>query len=117
MWGLTFLMGRESLADAIRQSEEGGSEGGPPFDWDIALHMGDHSGGQKTPTDEEGQEIVRQFSVSKRHKREDFYTVAGNHDAPIEQDAPLQWWFRKWIDPVGESAEYSGVSRSEMSEK
>ena len=104
--------GRESLADAIRQSEEGGSDGGPPFDWDIALHMGDHSGGQVTPTDEEGREIVRQFGVSKKHKREDFYTLAGNHDAPIEEDAPLQWWFRKWIDPVGESLEYSRVDRS-----
>jgi len=26
---------RESLADALRQSEFGGEEGGPPFDWDI----------------------------------------------------------------------------------
>ena len=40
---------RESLAEAIRQSEHGGDEGGPPFDWDIALHLGDLSGSQTPP--------------------------------------------------------------------
>ena len=83
--GTDLNFGRESLADAIRQSELGGEEGGPPFDWDIAVVLGDHSGGQTTPTDEEGREIVRQFGVSGRHRREDFYTVIGNHDAPIEK--------------------------------
>mgnify|MGYP001570229090 CR=1 FL=1 len=29
---------RESLAEAIRQSEQGGKDGAPPFDWDIALN-------------------------------------------------------------------------------
>jgi tripartite-type tricarboxylate transporter receptor subunit TctC len=29
--------GRKSLADAIAQSESGGNEGGPPFDWDISI--------------------------------------------------------------------------------
>ena len=29
--------GRESLADAIRHSEFGGEEGGPAFEWDLAL--------------------------------------------------------------------------------
>ena len=85
--GTDLESGRESLADAIRQSEEGGGEGGPLFEWDIAVHLGDHSGGQTTPTDEEGREIVRQFGASTRHAREHFYTIAGNHDAPIEEDA------------------------------
>ena len=80
--GTDLGFGRESLADAIRQSENGGEEGGPPFDWDIAVVLGDHSGGQTTPTDEEGRELVRQFGVSARHPREHFYTVVGNHDAP-----------------------------------
>ena len=79
--GADLKFGRESLANAIRQSEQGGGEGGPPFDWDVAVVLGDHSGGQTTPTDEEGREIVRQFGVSDRHRREDFYTVIGNHDA------------------------------------
>ena len=112
--GTDLAEGRESLADAIRQSEHGGDDGGPPFDWDLAVHVGDHSGGQMSPTDEEGREIVRQFGVSTRHRREDFYTVVGNHDAPIEWDAPLQWWARKWIDPVGESTEHSGVDARRM---
>ena len=115
--GTDLAEGRESLADAIRQSEHGGDEGGPPFDWDLAVHVGDHSGGQVSPTDEEGREIVRQFGVSTRHRREDFYTVVGNHDAPIEWDAPLQWWARKWIDPVGESTEHSGVDPRRMPHK
>ena len=34
--------GRESLAEAIRQSEFGGAQGGPPFDWDIAVDVGDN---------------------------------------------------------------------------
>src|SRR6188768_4075701 len=51
---------RESLADAIRQSEQGGKEGAPPFDWDIALNVGDFSGDQEPPKDDEGREVVRQ---------------------------------------------------------
>ena len=112
--GTDLAEGRESLADAIRQSEYGGAEDAPPFDWDIALVLGDHSGAQKSPTDEEGREIVRQFGASRKHRREDFYTLAGNHDAPIEADVPLQWWVRKWVDPVGESPEFSGVHRSDL---
>jgi hypothetical protein len=112
--GTDLANGRESLADAIRQSEEGGSDGAPPFGWDFAVHVGDHSGAQRSPTDEEGTEIVRQFGASKSHAREDFYCVAGNHDAPMEVDAPLHWWFRRWIDPMGENTEYSGVRRSEL---
>ena len=50
--------GRESLATALRQSESV-----PDLEWDIALDLGDLSGAQGTPQDEEGQEIVRQFSV------------------------------------------------------
>ena len=95
--------GRESLAEAIRQSEQGGSEGGPPFDWDIALHLGDLSGSQTPPEDEEGQEVVRQFAASRRHPREHFYNLVGNHDAS-GPDEPCQWWFRKWVDPTGEHA-------------
>ena len=112
--GTDLGFGRESLADAIRQSEDGGEEGGHPFDWDIAVVLGDHSGGQTTPTDEEGREIVRQFGVSAKHPREHFYTVVGNHDAPIEVDAPLQWWARKWIDPTGEDPEHSEVHADRM---
>lgn len=41
--------GRRSLADSIRHSERGGDEGGPPFDWDLALDLGDMSGGQEPP--------------------------------------------------------------------
>lgn len=99
---------RESLADAIRQSENGGPDGAPAFDWDIALNVGDFSGTQEPPDDAEGEEVVRQYAVATRHRREDFYDLAGNHDAS-GQGQETQWWFRKWIDPTGENTRFSGV--------
>ena len=63
--------GRDSLAEAIRQSESATG-----FEWDIALDLGDMSGEQGTPKDPEGEEIVRQFSVLKRHRREDIYDLS-----------------------------------------
>jgi hypothetical protein len=98
--------GRESLATALRQSE---SPAG--FDWDIALDLGDMSGAQGTPKDAEGKEIVRQFSVLQRHRREQVYDLSGNHDRS-GLDEPQAWWWRKWIDPTGEHTEFSGVNAS-----
>jgi hypothetical protein len=95
--------GRESLAEAIRQSE---SQSG--FDWDIALDLGDMSGEQGTPKDPEGEEIVRQFSALTRHRREQVYDLSGNHDRS-GLDEPQAWWWRKWIDPTGEHSEFSHV--------
>jgi hypothetical protein len=95
--------GRDSLATAIRQSE-----GPTGFEWDIALDLGDMSGAQGTPKDEEGQEIVRQFGALKRHRREQIYDLSGNHDRS-GLDEPQAWWWRKWIDPTGEHAEFSRV--------
>ena len=99
---------RESLAEAMRQSEFGGREGGPPFDWDVALHVGDLSGTQEMPDDEEGREVVRQFAAARKHRREQFYNLAGNHDAS-RYGEPTMTWFRTWIDPTGENTEHSGV--------
>lgn len=102
------VSGRESLASAIRDSEQGGQEGGPPFQWEIALHLGDICGGQLPPTDNEGPEVVRQFAAAVNHRREDFYTIAGNHDASGPGEL-CQWWFQKWMDPEGKNTEFSGV--------
>jgi len=38
--------------------------------------------------------------------------VAGNHDAVMTGE-PEQWWFRKWLDPLGENTEYSGVNAAQ----
>lgn len=101
--------GRESLAYAIRHSEEGGRiAGGPAFDWDIAVHLGDTSGNQGSPGDDEGREVVKQLTSGKKHGREKFYNVAGNHDASGPGE-PSMGWFRKWIDPTGEHTEFSKV--------
>jgi hypothetical protein len=99
---------RESLAEAIRQSEGTNNDGAPSFEWDMALHLGDFSGNQGSPKDDEGKEVIRQFDALKRHRREQFYCLAGNHDASWA-DEPTQWWFRRWVDPTGENSEFSGV--------
>ena len=67
--------GRESLGIPLGQSE--GPEG---FDCDIALNLGDFSGAQGTPKDEEGREVVSQYGALRKHKREDVYDISGNHD-------------------------------------
>jgi hypothetical protein len=97
--------GRDSLAEALRQSE---SVGG--FQWQIALDLGDISGSssQGTAKDSEGEEIVRQFGVLKQHHREEIYNLGGNHDRS-GLDEPQAWWWRKWIDPTGEHTEFSRI--------
>ena len=99
---------RESLAEAIGQSEFGGKEGAPPFDWDLAIDVGDMSGAEGLPVDAEGEEIVRQFRALKKHRREDVYDVSGNHDRS-GLDEPDAWWWQKWIDPLGQHTKFSGV--------
>lgn len=99
---------RESLADAIRQSE-GQDPASPGFDWDIAVNLGDHSGSQGLPDDDEGREVVRQYAAMQKHDREQVYDIAGNHDrSDIGQ--PEGWWTDKWIDPAGTHTEFSGVN-------
>jgi hypothetical protein len=105
--------GRRSFAEAMAQSERGGAEGGEPFDWDIALSLGDFSGTQPPPTDAEGPEVVAQLSSGTRHPRSHIYTLAGNHDASGPDEEP-QWWFRKWLDPLGENTALSGVDPARM---
>jgi hypothetical protein len=105
-------MGRKSLSDALEQSESGGEDGGPPFEWDFAVNVGDYCGFRDLPSDEEGEEIIKQFSVLKNHKREQIYSISGNHDrnAPYQPDG---YWFQKWIDPMGENTEFSRVDAAQ----
>ena len=100
-------IGRESLAKAIRQSE-GREEGAPAFDWNIMIDVGDLSASQYPPTERDGRVLVQQYRALTKHYREDVYNVPGNHDAPY-YDQGAGPWFRKWADPLGENAEYSGV--------
>ena len=72
------------------------------------MHLGDLSGTQGYPTDTVGREVVRQFSVSKKHRREDFYNIEGNHDAS-GLDGPKRHWFKKWVDPLGQNTVTSRV--------
>jgi hypothetical protein len=99
--------GRRSLADALVQSE-GRDATAPPIPWDLALDLGDMSGGQDPPDDAEGREVVAQFGALEDHAREQVYSLAGNHDrnAPGE---PELWWWQRWVDPLGANPECSGV--------
>ena len=60
------------MAEAISQPESASG-----FDWDIALDLGDMSGEVGVPKDPEGEEIVRQFGVLKKHRREQIYDLSG----------------------------------------
>ena len=102
--------GRRSIEEAIAQSEFGAVDGGPPFEWDIMLHLGDISGTQAPPADADGPPVVEQLASGRKHRIEQIYHLIGNHDAsgPGEQ---AQWWFRKWIDPEGLNARYSKVCK------
>jgi hypothetical protein len=93
--------GRDSLAEAIAHSESGGSEGGPPFAWDLAINVGDLSGAEGVPQDAEGAEVVRQFQALRHHPREVIYDVCGNHDRSGLGE-PDAWWWQKWVDPLGQ---------------
>jgi len=66
------------------------------------------SGGQSVPEDEEGAEVVRQFGALQRHPREAVYNVCGNHDRSGPAEPPA-WWWQKWVDPMGEHGDVSGV--------
>ncbi|MCV7430794.1 metallophosphoesterase family protein [Mycolicibacterium bacteremicum] len=102
--GTDLQHGRESLADAIRHSEE--------FGWDIAIDAGDMSGAHHSlPDDAEGSEVRRQLGALNSHRREDIYSVCGNHDRNGLDEPQASWW-RKWIDPTGEHTAFSGVDAS-----
>lgn len=102
--GTDLKNGRASLADALRDSELPQWN----FGWDLAVDVGDMSGGQSVPEDPEGEEVVRQFGALRKHPREAIYSVGGNHDRSGPREPPA-WWWRKWIDPMGTNTACSGV--------
>lgn len=101
--------GRRSLAEAIEQSESDGLDGVEPFDWDLMLNLGDLSGTQGPPQDADGPPVIEQLMAGKKHRIEQIYCLLGNHDAsgPHEE---TQWWFRKWIDPLGANPQFSRIN-------
>ena len=105
--GTDLRHGRESLADALRQSE-GRDPASPGFDWEIAIDVGDMSGGQSVPEDEEGRHVVRQLAAMRSHRREQIDHLSCNHDRS-GLDEPEAWWWRKWVDPLGQNTESSRV--------
>lgn len=106
--GADLAEGRHSLEIALRQSEQGDDAGAVPFEWDLAINVGDMSAAHDSPTDEEGREVVRQYGALQQHPREAIYDLCGNHDRNAVGE-PEGEWFRRWIDPLGENPETSGV--------
>ena len=106
------LHNRRSFAEAVEQSENGGREGGPSFDWDIMLYLGDFVGTHHPPTDKEAEAVLAQLNSVQKHTKSQIYSIAGNIDASGPNEK-TQWWFRKYIDPAGESPDTSGVKNEE----
>lgn len=105
--GTDIKHGIRSLERAIGQSE---GRGGPAFPWDVMIDIGDLSGNQGAPADDEGQLAAEQYANAlQKHQRSQIYNVAGNHDATFADDPNPQWWFKKYGDPLGEHTAVSGV--------
>lgn len=93
--------GRNSLKEAVEQIKS--------MDWDIAVNVGDMSGSQGLPDDEEGKLVADSYQCLVHHNREDIYDICGNHDRSGLNE-PKNRWFEKWIDPMGHHTAYSGVA-------
>ncbi|MCI0808869.1 MAG: metallophosphoesterase, partial [Chloroflexi bacterium] len=79
--GTEIKFGRRSLEEVIQHAEAWPSEPGGADGFDIAINLGDFSGSQLPPGDEEGELVVSQYATARKHGREHFYDVIGNHDA------------------------------------
>ena len=90
----------------IRSLQRGIEQSKAITDWDIGLVLGDF-GMENTAA--EGAEVVSQFSALGA-ARETVYTLAGNHDATCSDG---NVWFRKYVDPLGEFTDTSGVTRAD----
>lgn len=109
MFGCSHLIadkkhGRDALAIAMRDYER------PAFgSWDLAFDHGDHTDGTTdSPNLKDGQEFVRQRAALSTHKPEDVYSCCGNEDRERAGEMP-GWWFRKFVDPLGEFTTTSGI--------
>lgn len=100
-----------SLQIALEQSE-GRVAGAAGFEWDIMICAGDLTGGQYPPDDDDGVALLNQLGALTKHRREDIYNIAGNHDAGYYDQGPGAW-FRKWVDPLGENPDSSRVDSSQ----
>ena len=87
--------GRESLAEAIEQSEFGGRGGGPSFEWDVMLHLGDLVGKSAPPNDQDGivegvdMTLKQVLDILEKHNVKPIDSV-GNPFDPRYHEAFLQ---------------------------
>jgi len=76
--------------------------------WDIWLDHGDHDAGQQPPGDAEGQIVLNEFASMTPAQRASVYSISGNHDRSGPYEPPA-WWWRKYVDPMGENTAISGM--------
>ena len=97
------LHGVEPMRLAFRQTEgfwsflpkpEAQLAGIPPaFEWDLMILAGDLTSSQLPPRDGEGKIFVDQFNALSKHRREDVFALAGNHDGNY-YDQGAGGWFK-----------------------
>lgn len=88
--------GHKSLHRACKDAED--------FGFDFGVSLGDFSGQQGLPTDEEGAMYREQLTSGlKNHFPEDIYPLGGNHDRTDQPGILCGEWFEKWMDPAGTS--------------
>ena len=83
--GTDISFGRSSLSDAIDQSE-GRDPQSPGFHWDMAVDLGDDSGSQVLPDDDEGRLWVEQIGALRSSKLKDIpgSVVSYEHASHLE---------------------------------
>lgn len=64
------------------------------FRLDIIIDVGDMSGSQTPPDDEEGEEVVRQYAASTKHPREHFCNLVGNYARRASMNLSNGGWTR-----------------------
>ena len=90
----TLLHNHKSLHRACRDAEN--------FGMDIGASLGDFSGEQGLPTNQEGRLYREQLlSGLKNHFPEHIYPLQGNHDRTDKPGDQCGEWFNRWMDPLG----------------
>jgi len=80
-------------------------------DFPVMIRLGDDSGQQTEVTEAEGRELVGQTFHRGADVAHRIYAISGNHDREKANDNSLAW-FRKWVDPLGENTEFSGINNN-----
>lgn len=100
--GKDIIHQRESLLEAAKDAETVG--------FDVGVYLGDFSGHQGLPDDEEGvlyrDQLIRGM---RNHIPEQIYPLQGNHDRTDQPGLACGEWFNTWMDPLCVNYQTSGM--------